>query len=408
MTESFPLSLAGLLLIAALAAAAEGDAPRPRARDLGIAPGVFPPGPLNAITDVAGVRVGHTTIHQGDEVHTGVTAVVPHGGNLFQEKVAGGVFVGNAFGKLAGSTQVEELGTIETPIVLTNTLAVGTALEAVVADTLARPGNEEVRSVNAVVGETNDAGLNAIRSLPVNREHVLAAIREAREGPVAEGTVGAGTGTQCFGWKGGIGTASRKVEIGGKAYTVGALVQSKLAAADAARVVLGESSGTLVTALAILCVATLANIQIMELTRTNYAMARAGRLPPALATVSKSGTPRLALLTGCVAIAVIILAADSVKGQLYEILLDLYAPFVMIILMSFSFAVIWLRRCEPDLPRPWKMPLYPFPAVLSLVLNIALLLLFLTSDWKTGIWSALLLACAVPLYWLGKVRWHTA
>jgi APA family basic amino acid/polyamine antiporter len=189
---------------------------------------------------------------------------------------------------------------------------------------------------------------------------------------------------------------------------IGLLVQSKLAAADAARLVLGETSGVIVTALAILCVATLANIQIMELTRTNFAMARAGRLPPALATVSKSGTPRLALLTGCIAIAVIILAADSVKGQLYEILLDLYVPFVMIILMYFSFAVIWLRRREPNLPRPWKMPLYPFPAVLSLVLNIALLLLFLTSDWKTGIWSALLLACAVPLYWLGKARWQTA
>ena len=141
--------------------------PRPRARDLGLAPGVFPPGPLNAITDVAGVRVGQVTLVEGDSVRTGVTAVLPHGGNLFQEKVPGAVFVGNAFGKLAGSTQVRELGTIETPIVLSNTLAVGTAVEAVVTWTLAQPGNEAVRSVNALVGETNDGGLNDIRSLPV-------------------------------------------------------------------------------------------------------------------------------------------------------------------------------------------------------------------------------------------------
>src|SRR5438128_2501392 len=141
------------------------SAPRPRARDLGIAPGVWPPGPLNAITDVAGVRVGHTTIVQGDNVRTGVTAILAHGGNLFPEKVPGAVFVGNAFGKLAGSTQVQELGTIETPIVLTNTLAVGTAVEAVVAWTIAQRGNQEVRSVNALVGETNDGTLNDIRGL---------------------------------------------------------------------------------------------------------------------------------------------------------------------------------------------------------------------------------------------------
>jgi basic amino acid/polyamine antiporter, APA family len=186
---------------------------------------------------------------------------------------------------------------------------------------------------------------------------------------------------------------------------IGLLVQSKLAAADAARIVLGESSGVIVTALAILCVASLANIQIMELTRTNYAMARAGRLPPALAMVSASGTPRAALLVGCIATGLIIAAADSLKGQLYEILLDLYAPFVMIILLSFSIAVFRLRRAEPDLPRPWKMPLFPLPALVSMALNAALLLLFLVSDWKTGIWSAVLLACAVPLYWLGKSRW---
>src|SRR6266511_6182309 len=182
---------------------------RLRARQLGLAPGVYSTGPLNAITDVAGVRVGHTTVIEGDDVRTGVTAVLPHGGNLFQEKVAGAVFVGNAFGKLAGSTQVEELGTIETPIVLTNTLAVGTAVEAVVRYTLELPGNEGVRSVNALVGETNDGGLNDIRSLPVTRVHVRAAVQAAAEGPVAEGALGAGTGTVCFGWKGGIGTSSR-------------------------------------------------------------------------------------------------------------------------------------------------------------------------------------------------------
>ena len=195
---------------------------KPRARDLGIAPGVYPPGVLNAITDVEGVRVGHTTIVEGDRVRTGVTAIVPHGGNLFQDKVAGAVFVGNAFGKLAGSTQVEELGTIETPIVLTNTLGVGVAIDAIVRYTIAQPGNEQVRSVNALVGETNDGGLNDIRGLHVAREHVLNAIQGAKTGPVAEGTVGAGTGTMCYGWKGGIGTASRKLN----AYTVGVLAQT--------------------------------------------------------------------------------------------------------------------------------------------------------------------------------------
>jgi D-aminopeptidase len=200
--------------------------PRPRARDLGLAPGVFPPGPLNAITDVAGVRVGQVTLVAGDSVRTGVTAVLPHGGNLFQEKVPGAVFVGNAFGKLAGSTQVRELGTIETPVVLTNTLAVGTAVEAVVAFTLGEPGNEGVRSVNALVGETNDAYVNDIRSLPVKREHVLAAIRSATAGPVAEGSVGAGTGTQAFTWKAGIGTASRRLPERYGGHTLGVLVQA--------------------------------------------------------------------------------------------------------------------------------------------------------------------------------------
>ena len=197
---------------------------RPRARDIGIAPGVFTPGALNAITDVEGVRVGHTTIVEGDAVRTGVTAVVPHGGNVFQDKVAGAVFVGNAFGKLAGSTQVAELGTIETPIVLTNTLSVGTAVDAVARYTIAQPGNEQVRSVNPLVGETNDGGLNDIRGFHVTREHVIAAIRNAKGGAVAEGAVGAGTGTVCYGWKGGIGTASRRLERTG--YTVGVLAQT--------------------------------------------------------------------------------------------------------------------------------------------------------------------------------------
>jgi D-aminopeptidase len=199
---------------------------RPRARELGISPGVMETGPVNAITDVDGVRVGHTTIVQGDNIRTGVTVVLPHGGNLFREKVAGAVFVGNAFGKLAGSTQVQELGTIESPIVLTNTLSVGLALDAAVRWTLAQPGNENVRSVNALVGETNDGGLNDIRGLHVTREHVLAAIAGAKTGAVDEGAVGAGTGTIAFGWKGGIGTSSRKVRQSEETYTVGVLVQS--------------------------------------------------------------------------------------------------------------------------------------------------------------------------------------
>ena len=203
-----------------------GGDKKPRARDLGLEIGVFPPGTINAITDVQGVKVGHTTIIEGDNVRTGVTAILPHGGNLFQEKVAGAVFVGNAFGKLAGSTQVLELGQIETPIVLTNTLSVGTAVEAVVAYTLAQPGNEQVRSVNAVVGETNDGGLNDIRGLHVTREHVQAAITSAKTGAVEEGAVGAGTGTIAFGWKGGIGTSSRRVRVGSDTFTVGVLVQS--------------------------------------------------------------------------------------------------------------------------------------------------------------------------------------
>jgi D-aminopeptidase len=199
---------------------------RPRARDLGLAPGVFEPGPLNAITDVAGVRVGHVTLARGDTVRTGVTVIRPHGGNPFQDKVPGAVYVGNAFGKLAGSTQVEELGTLETPIVLTNTLAVGTAIDATVGWTLSQPGNEEVRSVNALVGETNDGALNDVRGRHVTAADVARAIESAADGPVAEGSVGAGTGTVAFGWKAGIGSASRRLMLDKERYTVGVLVQA--------------------------------------------------------------------------------------------------------------------------------------------------------------------------------------
>jgi len=214
-----------LLFLATVMTMLQQPMARPRARDLGIAPGVMQPGPLNAITDVTGVLVGQVTVASAD-ARTGVTAILPHGGNLFRDKVPGAVFIGNAFGKLAGSTQVEELGTIETPIVLTNTLAVGTAVDAVVRWTIAQPGNENVRSVNAVVGETNDGTLNDIRRFPVTREHVLSAVQAAHGGAVDEGAVGAGTGTIAFGWKGGIGTSSRRVGVAGDSWTVGVLVQT--------------------------------------------------------------------------------------------------------------------------------------------------------------------------------------
>lgn len=217
--------VAAVLLLGAPGVLPAAEAERPRARDLGIAPGVFPPGPWNAITDVPGVLVGQVTL-KGERVATGVTAIVPHGGNVFQEKVAAGFFAGNAFGKMAGSTQVVELGTLETPVVLTNTLAVGTAVEALVAHALAQEGNAEVRSVNAVVGETNDGGLNDIRSGHVRREHVLEALARAASGPVEEGSVGAGTGTRAFGWKGGIGTASRVLPAEQGGFRLGVLVQA--------------------------------------------------------------------------------------------------------------------------------------------------------------------------------------
>ena len=200
--------------------------PRQRVRELGITPGILPIGEWNAITDIAGVKVGHVTLIEGDDIRTGVTAILPHGGNIYQEKVPAGIVVGNGFGKLMGSTQVEELGEIETPIVLTNTLAVPVAAEALIEWTLAQPGNEEVRSVNPIVGETNDGWLNDIRRRAVTKESVLDAIAEAESGPVEEGCVGAGTGTVCFGWKGGIGTSSRLLPKSLGGFTVGALVQS--------------------------------------------------------------------------------------------------------------------------------------------------------------------------------------
>jgi D-aminopeptidase len=198
---------------------------RKRAADYGIKIGVLKPGRQNAITDVEGLRVGHTTIIR-DDVRTGVTAVIPHGGNIFQEKVPAAVFVGNGFGKLAGSTQVQELGNLETPVVLTNTLSVATAMDAVIEYVIKQPGNEHVQSVNALVGETNDGGLSDIRGRYVSKADVLEAIRQARPGPVAEGNVGAGTGTVCFGFKGGIGTSSRVLPREAGGYTVGVLVQS--------------------------------------------------------------------------------------------------------------------------------------------------------------------------------------
>jgi D-aminopeptidase len=199
---------------------------RPRARDAGLVVGVLPTGPRNAITDVAGVLVGHTTLIRGDDVRTGVTAVLPHKGNLFREKVPGAVFVGNGFGKLMGSTQVNELGEIETPVLLTSTLNVPRVADALLDYMLNLPGNEAVGSINPVVAETNDGALNDIRGRHVGREHVLSALTNATDGPVEEGAVGAGTGTIAFGFKGGIGTSSRRLpdRLGG--YTVGVLVQT--------------------------------------------------------------------------------------------------------------------------------------------------------------------------------------
>ena len=232
-----------LLAVAAMTSAAHAEH-RPRAREAGITIGILPTGPLNAITDVAGVRVGQVTIVEGANIRTGVTAILPHGGNLYQDKVPAGFSVGNAYGKFMGSTQIEELGEIETPIVLTNTLNVPEGAAGVVEWTLKQPGNEEVRSVNAIVGETNDGTLNDIRARRVRPADVVAAIEAAREGPVQEGAVGAGTGTIAFGWKGGIGTSSRKLPANLGGWTVGVLVQTNYGGVlEVAGVPVGQALG---------------------------------------------------------------------------------------------------------------------------------------------------------------------
>ena len=218
--------LLSIFVIASLMVISGQSQNRPRVRELGISVGILPTGTLNAITDVDGVLVGHTTVIRGDNVRTGVTAILPHSGNLFREKVPGAVFVGNGFGKLAGSTQVNELGEIETPILLTSTLSVPRVADFLIDYMLALPGNEDVQSINPLVAETNDGYLNDIRGRHISRDDVFAAIKGARSGAVAEGSVGAGTGTVAFGFKGGIGTASRKLpqRLGG--FTVGVLVQT--------------------------------------------------------------------------------------------------------------------------------------------------------------------------------------
>jgi len=215
-----------LFFLSLLAFGLSSSIAQQRAREMGLKIGVLETGKLNSIIDVAGVKVGHTTLIQGTDVRTGVTAILPHSGNLFQEKVPAAIYVGNGFGKLAGSTQVKELGNIETPIILTNTLSVATAMEAVIEHTLLQKGNEQVQSVNAVVGETNDGGLNDIRGRHVSKSDVLNAIYTSSDEKVAEGSIGAGTGTVCFGFKGGIGSSSRKLPESLGGYTVGVLVQT--------------------------------------------------------------------------------------------------------------------------------------------------------------------------------------
>jgi D-aminopeptidase len=226
MSSAIPRALLGLVLVHATCGVTATEEKRPRLRDLGATIGVFEPGPLNGITDVRGVRVGHRTVIEGERIRTGVTAIVPHEGNVFQDKTPAAVVVGNGYGKLMGTTQIIELGEIETPILLTNTLAVAQAAEGTVRWTLAQPGNEAVRSLNAVVGETNDGNLNDIRARTITYQHALEAIEHASTGAVAEGSVGAGTGTIAFGLKGGIGTSSRRVPARDGSYTVGVLVQS--------------------------------------------------------------------------------------------------------------------------------------------------------------------------------------
>jgi D-aminopeptidase len=217
--------ICALIFISLMAPSAQSQN-RPRAREAGVVVGVLPTGPLNAITDVDGVLVGHTTIIRGDNIRTGVTAIVPHSGNLFREKVPGAVFVGNGFGKLAGSTQVNELGEIETPVMLTSTLSVPRVADYLIDYMLALPGNEDVQSINPLVAETNDGYLNDIRARQISRDDVFSAIKSAKSGAVAEGSVGAGTGTVAFGFKGGIGTSSRRLPARLGGFTVGVLVQS--------------------------------------------------------------------------------------------------------------------------------------------------------------------------------------
>jgi D-aminopeptidase len=226
MTKTILSAMAALLVTVTTIAQNTAPNPRPRACDLGLKVGILPTGPLDAITDVAGVEVGQTTIIRGNDLRTGVTAVLPHPGNIYREKVPGAVFVGNGFGKLAGSTQVDEMGDIETPILLTSTTSVPRVSDALVSYMLALPGNEDVLSINPVVGETNDGYLSDIRGRQITPEDVFGAIKNAKSGPVEEGAVGAGTGTVVFGFKGGIGTSSRRVppKLGG--YTVGVLVQT--------------------------------------------------------------------------------------------------------------------------------------------------------------------------------------
>jgi D-aminopeptidase len=219
-------AVVAVVMTAAVIAQERTSNTRPRASELGLKVGVLPAGALDAITDVAGVEVGHTTIIRGNDIRTGVTAVLPHPGNLFREKVPGAVFVGNAFGKLVGSTQVDELGEIETPILLTSTLSVPRVADALIDYMLALPGNEDVESINPLVGETNDGYLNDIRGRHITPDDVFAAIKNAHGGAVDEGSVGAGTGTVAFGWKGGIGTASRRLPATLGGYTVGVLVQT--------------------------------------------------------------------------------------------------------------------------------------------------------------------------------------
>jgi D-aminopeptidase len=249
MRSTFALGLALLVLTPALALGQTRptdmvDDQRTDARELGLRIGIFEPGEHNAITDVDGVRVGQTTLFEGEGIRTGVTAILPHGGDLFRDRVPAAIYVGNGFGKLVGITQVRELGELETPILLTCTLCVWQAANAMVDWMLARPGMEEVRSINPVVGETNDGGLNDIRSRPLRPEHVVTALQEASGGAVEQGSVGAGTGTRAFGWKGGIGTSSRVLPSSLGGYRVGILVQSNfggLLTVDGVRV--GEALG---------------------------------------------------------------------------------------------------------------------------------------------------------------------